>query len=98
MVAGLIRTEAQSHAPIGTGNKSTFLASPEGSIARTKSHRTGNESTCPFIDCTQYLSRLLVAVPVSLVPRLSRHAVLRLMRPAHDLKMMRSMARTYVYT
>ena len=98
MVAGLIRTEAQSHALIGTGNKSTFLTSPEGGTARTKSQRTGNESTCPFMDYTQYLPRPLVAVPISLVPRLSRHAVLRLMRPARDLKMMRSTARMYVYT
>ena len=36
----------------------------------------------------QYLPRPLVAVPISLVPRLSWHAVLRLMQPASDLKMM----------
>ena len=36
----------------------------------------------------QYLLRPLVAVPISLVPRLSWCAVLKLMRPACDLKMM----------
>ena len=40
-----------------------------------------------FIDCTQYLPRLLVAVPVSLVSRLSQCAILRLMQPIRKLKM-----------
>jgi len=60
-----------------------FLASPEGGTARIKSHTATEQmhkvtheseletSPCgrrpPFIDCTQYLPRLLVAVPVSLV-------------------------------
>ena len=64
--------------------------SPEGvllaqSHALETSHRSRRP---PFIDCTQYLPRPLVAVPVSLVPRPSRRSsgarrtVLRLMRPA----------------
>ena len=83
MVAGPIRTEAQSHTPIRTGNKSTFFASPEGATAPTKSRTDQNRSTKshtnqnwkqvhvavdpPFTDCTQYLSRPLVAVTVSVV-------------------------------
>ena len=43
----------------------------------------------PFTDSTQYLPRPLVAIPISLVLRLSRRAVLRLMRLACYLKMMR---------
>ena len=80
MVAGPIRTEAQNHATIRTGNKSTFFASPEGGTARTKSRTDQNKGTKshtnqnwnvavdpPFTDCTQYLPRPLVAVPISLV-------------------------------
>ena len=73
MVAGPIRTEAQSHAPIRTGNKSTFFASPEGGTARTKSRTNRNWKQVhvavdpPFTDCTQYLPRPLVAIPISLV-------------------------------
>ena len=72
-----------THNRIKTGNKSTFLASLEGGTARIKSHTTTERTHkvtheseletsprgCrpPFIDCTQYLPRLLVAVPISLV-------------------------------
>ena len=103
MVAGPIRTEAQSHVPIRTGNKSTFFASPEGGTARTKSRTDQNRGTKsrtnqnwkqvhvavdpPFTDCTQYLPRPYPLVSSSC--RLSRHAVLRLMRPACHLKLMR---------
>ena len=42
----------------------------------------------PFTDCTQYLPRPLVAISISLVLRLSRRAILRLMQLAGYLKMM----------
>ena len=73
MVAGPIRTEAQSLAPIRTGNNSTFFASPEGLKRGTKSRTNQNWKQVhvavdpPFTDCTRYLPRPLVAVPISLV-------------------------------
>ena len=73
---------------IRTGNKSTFLASPEGGTAeqsrtnhnRGMSHNNQNwkeiqVAVDPFIDCTQYLPSPLETVPISLVPRLSQRAV-----------------------